>query len=77
GWLVFRSTFLPRWLGVLTIGAGIGWLAFLTPALGYAIFDVIALIALVASLITIGWFLVKGVDEQRWRALALASQSVP
>jgi len=74
GWLVLRSTFLPRWLGVLTIVAGAGWLAFLTPTLGYTIFNAIALIALVASLITIGWFLVKGVDEERWYALAMSRQ---
>ena len=40
------------------------------PTLGYAAFSVVALIALAGSIVTIGWFLVKGVDEERWRALA-------
>jgi Domain of unknown function (DUF4386) len=72
GWLIFRSTFLPRWLGALAIIAGIGWLSFLSPTLGYAVFNVVAIIALIGSVATIGWLLVKGVDEERWRALATA-----
>jgi hypothetical protein len=73
GWLVLRSTFLPRWLGALMIVAGIGWLTFLSPTFGYAAFDVVGLIALVGSVATIGRLLLKGVDEDRWRALATAS----
>ena len=70
GWLILRSTFLPRWLGALTMIAGAGWLTWLSPTLGYAAFSVVALIALAGAIVTIGWFLVKGVDEERWRALA-------
>jgi hypothetical protein len=72
GWLVFRSTFLPRWLGVLVMACGAGWLTFLWPPLGYAAFNMVALFALVVSALLIGW-LFKGVDEQRWRALAAES----
>jgi hypothetical protein len=73
GWLIFRSTFLPRWLGVISILAGIGWLTFLSPTLGYAAFNIVALFALVGAVLLIGWLLVKGVDAERWRALAIAS----
>jgi hypothetical protein len=69
GWLVLRSTFLPPWLGALKIVSGIGWLTFLSPTLGYAAFNIVAPIALIGSVATIGWLLVKGVDEERWRAL--------
>lgn len=31
GYLFFRSTFVPRFLGVLMASAGVGWLIFLSP----------------------------------------------
>ena len=77
GWLILRSTFLPRWLGALAMLSGIGWLAFLSPTLGYTVFNVVAVIALLGSIATIGWLLVKGVDEDRWRALAMSSARLP
>ena len=70
GWLVMRSTFLPRWLGVLKMVSGVGWLTFLSPSLGYALFDIVAPLALVGALVVIGWLLVKGVNDERWRAVA-------
>jgi hypothetical protein len=70
GWLILHSTFLPRWLGVLTIVTGAGWLTFLSPTLGSSAFSVVAPLALIGSMATIGWFLVKGVDEARWLAVA-------
>lgn len=70
GYLIVRSTFLPRSLGYLSIAGGIGWMAFFSPALGLRVFPVVALIGLLGSIATILWLLVVGVDEARWRESA-------
>lgn len=67
GWLIIKSNYLPRFLGLFSIVGGLGWMTFIWPPLGYSMFTAIALVALVGSLLMIGWLFVKGVDEQRWR----------
>jgi hypothetical protein len=72
GWLILRSTFLPRILGAVSLLAGVGWMTFLSPTLGYRVFPLVALIGLLGAAAMITWLLVFGVNEQRWKERAIA-----
>lgn len=69
GYLIFKSTFLPRIVGVLMSVAGVGGLAFLAPAFGARHLRWILPFG-VGEVLVILWLLVKAVDAERWKEQA-------
>jgi Domain of unknown function (DUF4386) len=75
GYLIFRSTFLPRILGVLLVIDGLGWMTFLSPSLGRSLLPVIFIATGLAELPLILWLLVKGVNVRKWKEKASVWQN--
>jgi hypothetical protein len=66
-YLIFRSTFLPRFLSVLLAIAGLGWLTYLSPALGnHLFFPYLMITGLVGEGSLTLWLLAFGVNARRW-----------
>jgi Domain of unknown function (DUF4386) len=72
GYLIFRSTFLPRWLGVLGMMSGLCWLTFIYPPFGRGIFVYTAIFGLLSSVAIIVRLLI-GVNEERWKETVAAA----
>ena len=65
GYLIFRSSFLPRTLGLLMALAGLGWLTFIVPTLAHSLDPYIRMPGVIGELSLTVWLLVKGVNIQR------------
>jgi len=70
GYLIVRSTFLPRFLGILMVLAGIGWLTFLSPAFASHAAPLIESLGFVAELCLMLWLIFMGVNVERWKEQA-------
>ena len=73
GYLVSRSTFLPRVLGIFMMIGAAGWLRFYYPPLRVPSFTVIAVFVLCVAAVEIFWLLVYGVDEEKWKRVNAAA----
>jgi hypothetical protein len=75
GYLVYRSTFIPRILGVGLVVSGLAWLvnsfaAFLSPALASLLAPYPLAIGAFGEIAFTLWILVRGVNGQRWNEQA-------
>src|SRR5436190_5000090 len=67
GCLIFKSTFMPRLIGVLVVLAGLGGTTFLWPPLASALWptDIMGLLAAGEGSMMF-WLLIAGVNPERW-----------
>jgi hypothetical protein len=73
GYLIIRSTFLPRVLGILLATDGLGWMLYIYPPLAYHLFPIIATASALAEFPLQLWLIVFGVNSQRWNEQASAA----
>jgi uncharacterized protein DUF4386 len=72
GYLVFKSGFIPKFVGVLLVIAGVGYVIQSFAAfLGYDM-NIIVFTGL-GELVFLLWLLIKGVNVEQWKKHALAS----
>jgi Domain of unknown function (DUF4386) len=73
GYLIFRSTFLPRILGALMGFAGLGWMTYLSNPLVNHLSPYNLAFGLLGDVSVFLWLLVMGVNVQRWKEQASAA----
>jgi hypothetical protein len=76
GYLIFRSIFLPRILGVLMMLAGVGWLIYLSPLEKY-LFLYIEILGILAEASLMLWLIVKDVNKLKWEEELRIMTKVP
>ena len=77
GYLIVRSTFLPRSLGGLMAFASLGWLTFLSPTLAQSLYPYNLVPGIVGEGALTLWLLFMGVDVRRWHERADAARIQP
>jgi hypothetical protein len=69
GYLIYRSIFLPRILGVLMMLAGLGWIAYLSP-LGRFMSFYLEILGILAEGSLMLWLIVRGINVDRGKGQA-------
>ena len=70
GYLAFKSTFLPRPIGVLMGITGLGWLTFSIPPIAASLLPYKSIAGSIGEVSMILWLCVLGVNAERWREQA-------
>lgn len=70
GYLIFKSRFLPKVLGLLLALDGLAWMTYLSPPFGNKLFPIIGVISAIAE-IPLPWFFIFGFNTQRWKEQAV------
>ncbi|MGE0044705.1 MAG: DUF4386 domain-containing protein [Hyphomonadaceae bacterium] len=78
GALTLGARFMPRWLGIPLLLAGVGWLTgnltfFIAPEIGAPLSRTLLPISGVGEVLFTLWLAIMGVDTEKWRVQALNS----
>jgi len=73
GYLIFRSNFLPRILGMLMAMAGLCWLTFLSRPLADYVSPYILGLGIIGEGSLMLWLIVMGINAERWKKQATAA----
>ena len=65
GILIVRTDLMPRWLGILLVGAGLSWLTFADPALAHRLAPWNTVAGAVPELLLTLWLLVFGTRNRK------------
>lgn len=74
GYLIFKSQFLPRVLGLLLIVSGLGWMLYLSPPFAVRLFPFIAAASAIGEIPLELWLIVVGLNEPRWKEQAAGAR---
>lgn len=72
--LIYRSTFLPRFLTAFMALAGLGWMIFVSPSFALSLAPYIFLPGIIGEGALTIWLVVFGVNEERWKAQLAGNQ---
>jgi len=67
GYLIFRSVFMPRFLGVLVVLSGFSYLTLLSPSLANYLFPYYLAPDAIGEPLLILWLLIVGVNAELWK----------
>jgi hypothetical protein len=70
GYLIVRSTFMPRILGILMVLAGLGWLTFFSNRLSTNLTPYHYIMGGIGEISLTLWLLIMGVNAERWKQQA-------
>jgi len=74
-YLVYRSTFLPRILGLFMAIAGLGWLTYLSPPLATGLEPYVLVSGGIGEGALTLWLLFKGVEASKWQEASLGRET--
>jgi len=78
GYLILKSIFLPRFVGVLMVLAGLGWMtrgltSLVSLPIASGVSSYLMGLGVLGEMTLTVWLLAKGVDEERWKKQADAA----